>query len=464
MRADKLPNSLYARLADFIAAKIGLSFPPERRADLERCLVEAAPEFGFANAPQCAHWLLSTPLSPSQLNALATHLTIGETYFFRERKVIAALAEHVLPELIERRRGRHQYLRLWSAACSTGEEPYSLAILLHELLPDWCDWQVTLLATDINTRSLQKAAAATYGEWSFRESAPGLKERYFTRTAEQRFAVIPQIQRRVKFAQMNLADDFGAAADIRAMDVILCRNLLIYFAPAQALRLVENLRGALSDGGWLVVSPSECSQTLFARFTAVNFPGAILYRKDRAAEAATVITPGAEFSVPPEWVIQESELTQPPREPSAGEPAPPLEPESVPCANPEELSRAFANEGKLPEALTWSARWVAADKLNPRAHYLHAMILMELGEWSAARGSLQRAVYLQPDFVLAHFALGNCARGDARGTEASRHLANALRLARARPANEELPESDGLTAGRLTEMITALAPNDGLRG
>ena len=136
MQTDGVPEALWPRLSEFIAEHIGLHFPPERRPDLQRALTAVAAEFGFANSARCADWLLSSPLTRPQLHTLASHLTVGETYFFRERKTFEALAQHVLPELIRCRRGREQRLRLWSAACSTGEEPYSLAILVQQLLPD----------------------------------------------------------------------------------------------------------------------------------------------------------------------------------------------------------------------------------------------------------------------------------------------------------------------------------------
>src|ERR1700677_3592051 len=180
MQIDVVPDALWRRVSEFIAQHTGLDFRDERRLDLQRGLAAAATEFGLADAAGCAEWLLSASLTRPQFHVFASHLTIGETYFFREKKAFDALAEHVLPELIRRRRGRNQRLRLWSAACSTGEEPYSLAILVRQLLPDWRDWSVTILATDINERSLQRAAAGIYGEWSFRESAAGVKERYFT--------------------------------------------------------------------------------------------------------------------------------------------------------------------------------------------------------------------------------------------------------------------------------------------
>ncbi len=495
MAAEVVAASLWERLSDFIARSMGLHFPPERIADLQRGLGAAAAEFGFADDARCAEWVLSGALTRPQLHALASHLTVGETYFFRERKTFEALSNVILPELIGRRRGREQRLRLWSAACCTGEEAYSLAILLQQALPDWREWNVTILATDINERFLQKAAAGIYGEWSFRDCPPPFKERHFTRTPDGRYQVAAQVRDWVTFAQLNLAEDRfpSLSTDTNAMDVILCRNLLLYFTPSHARKLVDKLYNALLEQGWLAVSPSECSQALFSRFAAVNFPGAVLYRKDSAAEQIPVLR-----AVPLPEPAAAFELLVVPPEPRAAATADPLQPE-VPSAgsSPESacsvgmpqllaaaedafsrgrysevvdallqaeheprafslLARAYANQGKLTEALLWTARWIDSDRVDPAAHYLHAMILQEKAEWPDARRALQSAVYLQPDFALAHFALGSRARADGRAAEASKHFANALRSLRHRSSDELLPESDGMTVGRLVQTITAL--------
>jgi chemotaxis protein methyltransferase CheR len=462
VQADSVPEALWPQVSEFIATHTGLHFPQERRNDLQRGLADAAAELGFKDIGTCARWLICAKPTGPQLDTLASHLTIGETYFFRERKAFEALAERILPALIRARRGAEQRLRLWSAACSTGEEAYSLAILVQQVLPDWQNWRVSILGTDINSRFLKKAVTGVYGDWSFRDCAPGFRERYFTQTAERRYSVLPEVRSCVRFAQMNLAQDGfpSLATDTNAMDIVFCRNMLIYFAPSQAAALVENLRRALVEDGWLAVSPSECSQTLFSRFQAVNFPGAVLYQKKHQIEAAARSVP-APVSTPPgpaqlyhlgEYAQAADSLI------AAIEPAEAAEAARRRMPQPQDfalLTRSLANEGRLDDALAWSERWIAADKLDPVAHYLNAMIMQELGKRELARRSLQRAIYLQPDFALAHFSLGNLA--DC-GTGMNRHFENALGLLSGRPADEVVPESDGLTAGRLREIIVALSP------
>ena len=508
-----IPDPLLSQLGEFVAAQMGLRFPRERWRDLERGLRSAAGEFGFVDAEACCQWLLSSPLTRSQIETLAGHLTVGETYFFREKRSFEILEEHVLPELIRARRGEPR-LRLWSAGCCTGEEPYSIAILLSRLIPDWQDWHITILATDINPHFLRKASAGVYGEWSFRDTPTWIRDRYFKRTSANRFEIMPSIRKRVTFSYLNLAEDIYPSLlnNTNAMDVIFCRNVLMYFAPERARKVVQNLHRSLVDGGWLIVSPSEASHALFTPLVTINFPDAILYRKDshslRVADDftprgmpidATPESPQGSFSydtaraehgtvqLPVDFSIQSSPEAAVPlpmqesRTPGAEEPLsaqPPYhetfvlfeqgryaEAEERATAllsqNPNDaramafLTRLYANQGKLSEALAWCERAVAADRLNPSSHYLHATIQQEQGQVEEAVKSLKRALYLDPDFVLAHYALGNLVLQQGKFEEADRHFENALSLLSAYPRDDLLPESDGLTAGRLMEIIRA---------
>ncbi|MBI2296137.1 MAG: tetratricopeptide repeat protein [Betaproteobacteria bacterium] len=497
---DRVSDGQWSRLSEFIAQTTGLHFPPERLADLQRGVAGAARELGFEDTAACVGSLLSAPPTAAQVEVLASHLAVGETYFFRDRKTFDVLAADVLPGLVRSRQGREQRLRFWSAACCTGEEPYSLAILLREALPDLDDWHVTITATDINGRFLRRAATGTYGEWSFRDTPAWFKERYFNRTADGRYAILPEIKKRVTFVQLNLVEDVypSLATETNAMNVILCRNALMYFTPPQVRNVIRKLHHALAEGGWLVVSPSEASHALFPQFVAVNFPGVMLYQKSGAklpakqpwmpappGEAARFVAP--EIEKPSPWVQQvpvplptEPAPAPAPEEPAHAEtrPTPRAMAETLyrqgryadaaemlaasfagHTPEPQALSllaRALANQGELTDALAWCDRWITADKVDPAAHYLRAVVLLERGDVEQARASLQRALYLQPDFVLAHFALGNLARSGGKTGEADKHYANALHLLGRHQPGDPLPESEGLTAGRLTETIAAM--------
>lgn len=209
MPHKNLANADWARLSELIAEAMALHFPRERWSELQHRIARAAEEFGFADTAACVAWLVSAPLGRQQVEVLARHLTVGETYFFRENKTLEVFAKTLLPELIRTRRRQGRHLRLWSAACCSGEEAYSLAILLRENLPEIAAWDVKILATDINTGFLEEAAAGSYSARACRHVPDELKERYFTRTADGGYAVIPSIRKMVTFARLNLAtDDF----------------------------------------------------------------------------------------------------------------------------------------------------------------------------------------------------------------------------------------------------------------
>lgn len=277
-----LPDTLLSQLSEFVAARMGLRFPKERWRDLERGIRSAAPELGFEDTPPCIHWLLSAPLTKSQIEILAGHLTVGETYFFRDKKVFEILEQPILPEFLRLRQASEKRLRIWSAGCCTGEEPYSIAMLLDKLIPDLKDWNITILATDINPRFLQKASEGVYSEWSFRDVPLWIKERYFKRKKEGFFEIIPAIKQWVMFSYLNLAEDTypSLSNNTHAMDMIFCRNVLMYFDTERAKKVIQNLFKSLVDDGWLIVSPSETSAALFSQFVTVNFPGVVIYKKD----------------------------------------------------------------------------------------------------------------------------------------------------------------------------------------
>lgn len=454
-----------SRLSDLLAGRIGLNFPPERWGDLERGIDAAARAFGLADANSCAQRLLSSAPSHQEIELLASCLTVGETYFFRERRSFDALEQSVLPELLQARGQGERRLRIWSAGCCTGEEPYSIAMLLDRLLPDQLDWNITLLATDINPTFLRKAVRAEYGEWSFRDTPAWLRERYFHHSGGS-YRLRDSIRERVAFSCLNLADDSypSLTNNTNAMDLILCRNVLMYFTAERAGAVIGKLHRALVDGGWLVVSPAETSTVLFADFEAVEFDGAIFYRK--GAEAAARYRSAAPVPVMAPASRCRAEL---PAAPLPEQPAVPLVPlvperraatsESPVPAEAEKFStraREYANLGRLDEASAWCREAIALDKLNPVYHYLLATIEQERGLNDAAAQSLLRALYLDDRFALAHFALGNLRRQQGRQREAQRHFDNALAALRRYAADEALPEADGLTAGRLGEIVASL--------
>jgi len=470
-----ISDPVLAQVSELVALHLGLHFPRERWRDLERGLKAAAPELGFSQAPACAQWLVSSPVSRDQIEILAGHLIVPETYFFREPRTMEVLEQHVLPVLIRARRGGSPRLRIWSAGCSSGEEPYSIAILLQRLLPDIKNWDITLLATDISHRSLKKAMAGVYTRWSFRGSDHDFQDRYFRKNKDGNYALKPEIKEMVTFSQLNLAADPYPSLwnHTAAMDLIICRNVLMYLTPEVARRVVGNLYRCLVDGGWLLVSAVESSLIGSLPLVAVDFPGVLFFRKDlenKHQDKPEWAPPG---TAPAEAQIlgqagKEVEISPPaPAIPPLPTPLPPFEAEDLQeqeevlypyedalaayqrgrygdaehklleLLTPDPgnvaamalLARTCANQGKLDEALGWSEKVVATDKLSPGAHYLLATILQEQGQLAEAAAALRRTLYLDQDFVLAHFTLGHLALAQRRIQESRRHFANVLSLA-----------------------------------
>ena len=479
---SSFPDSLLAELSAWVAARTALHFPREKWGDLARKASSAAQEFGYADVEAFIHWLVASSLSQEQVEILASHLTIAETYFWREPQIFAALGEQILPEML-RTRDHHgdRRLRIWSAGCATGEEPYSLAIALRRALPSLADWRITILATDINPRILRRAAAGVYGEWSFRNAPPWLKGGYFSPRPGNKWEILPEIRQMVTFAYLNLAEDVYPSPlnNTNALDIIFCRNVLMYFVPERARQVGLHLYNALVDGGWLMVASSELSQGVFAQFAPVNFPGAIVYRK-KALQAppwvdfrpeeplpltAMVLppvepplprrqretTPPGETALPPTAHAQASDLYTDGRYVEVIE-----QPKGVETPGSSALAvRALANRGELTEALALCEQIIAANKLDPGMHYLGATILQEQNREGEAIAALKRALYLDPNFALAHFALGNLLLRQGNVPLARRSFQNVLALLGAYQQDDILPESEGLTAGRFREIIQA---------
>ena len=500
----KIPNTLLPRLSEYLTAKIGLHFSNRNRNELHQKMAAAMKDFDFEDVGEFIEWLFSSLPTQKQIEILASHLTVGETYFFREKNVFEILEQRIIPELINTRRGNERRLRFWSAGCCTGEEPYSIAILLHKMLHDLKAWNVSILATDINPRFLRKASEWIYGKWSFRDCPQWVQEGYFQRLKKDQFELLPEIKNMVTFAYLNLVEDSYPALSnqTNAMDVIFCRNVLMYFAEEPAKKVVHNLSRSLVDKGWLVISPTESVYIPSPPFAAVRFPDAVLYKKDskpgRTEEIPHVFTP---------LLYKEAAAPARPRVDTAPkrDTAPVHETKTVKRSEAEEvekapppyvkaqalyeqgrygeaarellelvshnqdmvkvmslLARAYANQGELIEALRLCERAIESYKLSPGLYYLQSTILQEQGATEEAVMSLKRALYLDPNFVLAHFAMGvlNSRRGKLKETE--KHFRNVLILLKDCRQEDLLPESEGITAGRLGDIVGLIHREKGL--
>ena len=421
----------------FVEARLGLCFPPERWPDLEKGLQSAAVELGFDDPEGCADWFLNSEVRREQIELLATHLTVGETYFFRDMPVFVALENHVLPALIAQKRRTSRRIRLWSAGCCTGEEPYSLAILLRQLLPDLADWNVTILGTDVNPRFLQKAFLGIYTPWSFRGMEKNLQERCFLRAEGGRFKVRPEVASMVTFAPLNLATDAypSILTNTNAIDVLLCRNVLMYFSKEQAAKVTAQLLDCLVEEGWFFAGPTEIPHPTSPRLTPRNLAGTLAYRKTKASFADR--KQPAKACAPMGKAQSDDRIKE---RPASG-------------ADAATRARELADAGVLGEALAACDEAIAANKLSPAHQYLRGMILQEKGDKAQAMAAFQRALFLDPGFVLAHVAMFTLLLQTGRTRDAERSLRNARALLHTYAPEMQIPDSGGLTAQRLLEVL-----------
>lgn len=491
------------QLGVLVAEKMGLHFPENKRQDLWQAVQSLARKQGREDTESFLRSLIASPLTHQQVKMLAAHLTVGETYFFREMESLEAFRDHLLPALIRLRSERERRLRIWSAGCGSGEEPYTVAMLVDQLIPDARGWDIRIYGTDINPHALEKARRGVYTQWSFRGVSDALRDRYFEPAGQGAYRVKARFKKMVAFASHNLATDDCPSIlnSAHEMDVIFCRNVMIYFTPQAVQRVIRLFYRCLAEGGWLIVAPSETPILLASEFRAVPFAGATLYRKtSQAPPAAKVWGPAAraapkrsvaELPVPAvmEWIEPLPATPAPARASRAqlyeaalaayrsgryDEAAATLQTllaESVPGTQEGEadghayalMARVFANQGNLEEAIQWCEKAVAADKTNPGYCYLLALILLEQGREKAAFQALRRSLYLDPGFIAGHYALGNIATREHRHKDASRHFQNVVSLLFRVPKESILPELDGMTAGRLLENIQTMMMEGGAR-
>ncbi|MGH7256329.1 MAG: CheR family methyltransferase, partial [Nitrospirales bacterium] len=277
-----LTQDLHQRAQGLITRRLGLDFSHKRERDLERGLHQAVKASSHATLETYLDWLARQPEENPEWIRLAGYLTVGETYFFRDRFCFDALEHRVLLPLIETRRASGwRQLRIWSAGCATGEEPHSFAMLLDRLLPDRHEWTLTILASDINPEALHAARLGRYRGWSLRATPAAVRDRYFRPHGSDTFELDRGIREMVTFTPLNLAHEGYPApmTNTNAMDVIFCRNVLMYFTPEAQRAVAGRLHQALVPEGWLAVSPAEATAELWEPLQPVNFPGTIFFRK-----------------------------------------------------------------------------------------------------------------------------------------------------------------------------------------
>lgn len=457
----------FEAVAQLVGARTGLTFAPHP-CDAAEAGIRRAMARG--RVPEVGRYLALLEAGERTLDDLITELTVGETYFFREPAQFEFIRREVIPDVL-RRRGHDHPLRVWSAGCASGEEAYTLAIVVEEA---GLGGRAYVRGTDLSQAALTRARAASYRKWSLRGVDDAVVRRYF-RPQQDRWLLDERISKRVDFGVLNLAVDAypGLATGIWGMDLILCRNVLIYFDRDAIARVAREMYASLADGGWLITGPSDPPLAGAAPFETVVTPAGICYRKAGAGAGVVLRDPA------PPWpaVTAAESADDTPLAPSAGpapEPARDVLAEARAALASGDYARvlaltrdaglgaaaatlrirALANHAGSEDAVKEATTEVQRHPFAPELHYLHAVLLQDLGRDEDAVVALKRALYLDRSLAVVHFLLGSVLRrrGDLDG--ARRAYENARDLAAALPVEERLALGEGERAAQLVEATT----------
>jgi chemotaxis protein methyltransferase CheR len=414
----------YVRLKDQLIAATGLFFYSDRDELLADLIDSRLAHLGI---PHCSSYLsfLAGSEGRAEMDLLIGQLTIGETYFFRDESQFAALRDIILPDILARNQASKQ-LRIWSAGCATGAEPYSLAILLaRELAASIQGWDIRIYASDLNRDFLAQAATGRFRPWALRSMSEEMKRECFTNEGRI-WTIHPRYRQWVSFHSMNLAErDFPLpwTGDTN-LDLILCRHVMIYFAPETNRRLIARFHQSLEPGGWLVVAASEYNLENYTAFRTVSASGAKLYQRTAP------------------------DLRPPSVQPLAKTPAAPPDPLRPDMNGFHQL----ADNGDWQGAVEYGQKLLTQDRLNPAIHFYQALIFENLGIPDESERSLRQAIYLDRNFAMAHYHLGLALKRNRKTREAARSFRNALRVLASAAEDATVTAGSGISVASFKEL------------
>lgn len=454
------------RVVEWAREHLGLLGDPSATSDVCLKLGAAARAQGFADVEAFVRHLFDA-LSPwDRLRTLASVLTVGETYFFREPEALHLFRQEILPKIMRFREDRGQRrLRVWSAGCSTGEEAYTLAMILKEALSGFPQWDFSVLATDINEKALDAAREGLYRPWSFRKPVPLAYAKYVVRhEGENLWRVRDDIKRHVTFSVLNLASESYPSVQTETVDwdAVFCRNVLMYFDPKTRSDVLRRFHGALNEAGWLVLGASEIHAASGGPWESVRYPGAVFFRKQRAVakaapqpdrspkrDAVQASSDHAISSLLASGRFEEAAVTA---ERALDGPADmPLDGEFRDAIL--QVTQALAARGRGAQALKLVDRVLAVHKFDRAFYHMKGALHAERGELEEAIAAFRQMLYVAPQSATALLSLGMLCDREGHKDAARRYLEGALRLLQGKDDREEVPDSDGMSVGQTRRMI-----------
>lgn len=487
------PDEVKLRIRDFITARSGLYFKDHDLKDLHKVIEKRRHALRLDSESAYYNYLHNPGNREDELRELLNLLTINHTYFFRNEAQFKALKERVLPEIMARKlRETHETagtakptLRIWSAGCSTGEEPYSIAITLRELIPDIDGWDILILATDASSEALKKAKEGVYSAHSVKFVGRSVLSKYFSLSGgspeNPRYKIDDSLRAMVQFGYFNLMEGEYP----RNFDVIFCRNVVIYFEFGTTVKVMNMFHDSLDDLGYIFIGYSETLQYLHDKFRMVAWEDSIYYRKahekplpEKAKPAAgppekevdigkaleniakaEVLAVAAEAKTPPPHKMEE------------------LSVEIVKAIHLQEYAKAldligkattldrnavaphymaaeiYMNQGRNDEARSRLSKALAIDPLFAPAYYLSGCIYMVENAFEKAKESLRKAIYLDGSFLIAHFYIAQVFKSEGNAAKAIREYRNTLNLLSRAGSEDIIAYSGGYNAATLMSVV-----------
>lgn len=501
-----MDSMTFRHLEELVVARTGLQVR-DRDRDTFCGFVESRMKVLKLAHPEAYHQLLSSNGNgnSSEWEQLISVLANNESYFFRDSGQFSLLRYHILPELIRRNR-RTCSLRLWSAGCSTGEEPYSLAILVDQLLPGRSHWDVAILGTDLDGAALQHARQGLYERWSFRATPPDIQRQYF-HAHGARQEIDEQIRQMVTFRFGNLLSDPypNKTMGICDMDLIVCRNVFIYFDRSAVADILRKLTNTLQESGYLLTGHAELHDQKLCGLQPKVFPESTILQRVQTTSPGTpsaasgqdqkVLPPSGTKTPPPSDHREKSHVVRPVDGTGlqqSSEPAlPKLEardktetPQALELLSQAEamvhagsyrtaierltcllerdadnhgalslMAEAYANLGDHDAAAAWCRKAIEADSLGALPYYLLAHIAEEQGDLPQAKELLKKVVYLSPGLVMIYLELGALYERDQDLAKAQSMRDAATELLAVLPTDASVDPYGHVRAGELAQQL-----------
>ncbi|MBI3585029.1 MAG: hypothetical protein HY096_13925 [Nitrospinae bacterium] len=480
---------------DLIQKRTGIFFPESKILTLEKPIYE---NFLDSMSNSFSEYILhlTSKNGDTYFKKLISCLTTNETYFFRGKMDFDILKNHIFPELIKRESSNSRAISIWSAACSTGEEPYSMAIMLKELIPKIETWKINIIASDIDETAISTARKGEYSQWSFRGVDIDIVNKYFYKKGDK-YKIKEDYRSLVQFIHHNLISDnppSNGNGDDEKFDIIICRNVTIYFKKETTMGLALNFYNSLKNGGYLVVGHAEYSADNYSKFISRVFPNGIVYQKSVNENKNKKNVPAQIKSLKIEPFKETDNLLNIIKKSSSAIPKTSdnlnlsehrnnLREETIIFneaikyynssdydfaidrffkildINPKNVRASWmlchmsANRGHFEEAIKWGNRCIEIDPLFKEAYYSLALIHLERKEYNEAVEKLKKVIYIDPNFTLGYFTLGNIYALMYLHSQAKDCFKIASDLLSSKPSDEIVFQAEHLTVRELLNLV-----------